>query len=245
MKFLQINPAGGLGSVGLSFNGDLVAGTIGQQIWDVRNETGTPELQLIDIADGDGQADNLISFCIELSQYVKGSWQDYDKGLLAAAPDPFLAGAPGYVIGADRAAALDLLADNYWAAATGSNLVDAIAFQLAIWEIVHEDPSGPTDNPPLAATLDVSDNQGTFFVTNDSPSGDLATAIGVANSWLGSLPSLTGNDSLSLMALMHPTQQDQIVQLQANPEPATMMVWGVLVAGVLVRTNRQKRSLQG
>ncbi|TWT33803.1 hypothetical protein KOR34_36370 [Posidoniimonas corsicana] len=248
MKFDEVGPNGGV-SANLAFNGDSVAARIGQMFFHARNQSGAPVLDLIDGPDSDTALNDLVSFCIEPAQYVSGSWKTYSKTPVANAPDPFISGAPGgYHIGQHRASALDLLADNFWGRATGSNVVDAVAFQLSVWEIVHEGLSGSLSDPPLAGSWSVSDNQGTFFVSNDNPGSSLAGAIQTANDWLAEVSafydndvnttsSLSHNDQLSLVALTNPDWQDQIVQYHL-PEPVSAVVWGGLMAFCVCRRQR-------
>lgn len=248
LRFLGVDPGNGSGAVNLVYGSSptTVRANIGQMVWAASNDIGSPAIS--------PSGDDIITFCIELSQYVSGATQIYQKAPLADAPNPGIAGYTGYKIGSSRAMALDLLADNFWAAATGSSLLDAVAFQLAVWEIVHEMPTGALDNPPLAATLDVSQSAGSFYVDASPSSGLLFDAINQANSWLTLLSTsqLVANDSLSVIALTNPTKQDQIIQFASPPppptdpqgglpEPVSLLVWGGLFGICLGMTHRNKR----
>lgn len=229
LKFLHVGPGSGSGAVPLSYNGSSITANVGQLVWDVRNDSGTPPVS---------DSVDLVTFCIELSQYVSGSWNTYEKIAVKDAVDPTIAGMPvGYKMGVARANALDLLADNFWDDATGTNLLNAVSFQLAVWEIVHEFGNVVVSdalNPPLAPTLNISKNSGTFFVNANPTSGLLFDAINLANDWLSQLATLTHDDNVSLFALTNPTKQDQLVQYATPvqqqqtgdmPEPFSLAVW--------------------
>lgn len=246
LKFLEVNPGTGSGAIPLKFNGSSVTANVGQLVWDVRNDSGTPPIS---------DSVDLVTFCIELSQYVSGSWNTYEKIAVKDAVDPTIAGKPaGYKIGAARAAALDKLADNFWVDATGTNLLNAVSFQLAVWEIVHEFGSvvvTDTLNPPLAPTLNISKNNGTFFVNSSPTSGLVFDAINLANNWLSQLATLTSDDNVSLFALTNATKQDQLVQYATPvvqgppddvlPEPLSLVVWVGLLGACGAVSRRSHR----
>lgn len=233
LKFKEVDPGNGSGPVNLVYgaNGSTVRANIGRLVWQTSNDIGSPAIS--------PNGADIATFCIELSQYVSGAFKTYDKTALADAPNPGIAGNTSYSIGPTRGEALDLLADNYWGVATGSSIVDAVAFQLAVWEIVHETPTGPTDNPALAANLDV--NVGQFYVNENNPSTLLADSIAKANTWLSQISSsqLVGNDQTSLIALTHQSKQDQIIQYTI-PEPLSAMVWVGLLGSCISLSNRQR-----
>lgn len=238
MKFLELEPGVGVGGIKLK-NADMSQTTsAGQLLWDVHNETGTPALPVFDSPrDADTAADNLLTFCIELGQVVSTNWHAYAKTDLTLAPDPHISSLPlGAKVGGQRAGLLDLLADHFWDDA-GLSDVNAAAFQLATWEIVHESTSASPGNP-APSSLGLGIGQGTFYVNMASPTGNILSALNLANLWLGMLSSLTPNDHLSLIALTHPRKQDQIVQI-ASPEPGALCVWlGVLGAASMTRRRR-------
>lgn len=251
LKFDEVDPNSGI-TAPLAFNGGSVTARVGQLHWQAANDTGAPPIPMVDSpADSDTDADNVIAFCIELGQHVSTNWKTYDKTSVSDAPDPSISGNPntGYKIGANRAAALDVLADNYWSLAIGNDLINAVAFQLAVWELVHEDPTG--DDDPVPSSLNVSQNEGTFFVDGLPTTGsDLDQAISQANTWLAGLGSLSSNDSLSLIALTNPYKQDQLVQFVSGggqgipevPEPTALLVWGCLGGCVGLAVSRRRRA---
>lgn len=257
LAFQSVQPDSGL-TASLRYNGSSVNARIGQMFFSARNQDLlSPQIPLIDGPDSDSDQDDLLTFCIELGQYVSSQWNTYSKTPLADAPNPDISGSPGgYVIGDFRAAALDLLADNFWDDATGSNKVLAVAFQLSVWEIVHESVSGSLSDPPLAGTLNVDGavgdpTRGTFYVSSPPSTGLLRDAINQANSWLAmiSAGSLQHEDSLSLIALTNPLKQDQIVQYSQPsnqtfpdaPEPMSLLVWGGLFGVCLTANSRSRR----
>ncbi len=228
LSFLKVGPSNGL-PAHLSFNGtSSVDARVGQLIWDVQNDVGTP-LPLINHGDSDALPDNLITFCIELTQYVGVA--PYQKQSVDA------------VFGANRADLLDLLADNRWSEATGTDVTKAVAFQLAVWEIVYD-----------ASSLNVS--SGTGFKVNSTNA--LAGAISLANDWLGllttgtmSTPKFEHDNNLSVFALTNSQKQDQLVQYATPvvqgppddvlPEPLSLMVWVGLLGACGAVSRRSHR----
>jgi len=246
LRFIGVDPGAGSSAVPLRFNGSSVTAIVGQMSWDAKNDSGTPAL----IDGSDSVPDSIMSFCIELGQYVSGSWNIYEKSPVANAVDPGISGKPGHKLGSARATALDLLADHFWDEATGPSLINAVAFQFAVWEIVHEFACLPPNydllNPPLSPKLNVSQSRGSFYVNTNPGSGAIRDAIDLANNWLNQLATLTADDNLSLIALTNSGKQDQIIQYktpvgpptQAVPEPFSLAVWGVLL-GIGVMSNRR------
>lgn len=216
---------------------------------------------------GDG-IDDLIAFCIEVGQSVSTSFSSYVKREVAVAPNPYVSGAAaGVSIGVERAGLLDLLADNYWGNATGNGnilfpncytqAVNAAAFQLAVWEIVHESPSVDvtleTANPLYGQELNVSKDNGTFFVANSNPSlcSSVGMTIQLANNWLASLDTLVQNHGLSLFALTNVQKQDQIYQyeefgldtVRAAPEPCSFLIWTTITVAAIGRRSPTSKLL--
>lgn len=234
----------------LEYHGKTIRSRVGQMIFQAQNETGTPDLIPSE------EPASLQAFCIELGQSVSSRPKTYQKANVADAPDPYISGEPKtYKIGAERAAALDLLADNFWDDATDAEAEseEAVAFQLSVWEIVHEDlpallPSGLAGPLDLADVLDVT--VGSFKVGSGG-SDVLADAKDLANSWLQEVsdwfdadgPSasntLVSNSNLALIALTSNSNQDQITQYH-NPEPVSLIVWGGLLSvGLSVSARRR------
>ena len=258
IKFLELDPDSGLSGFKLYNNGSSQTVSAGALLWDTQGDDGNPPaLPLFDSGrpyGGDG-FDDLYTFCIELGQFAYKSFRTYEKTPVENAPDPYVSSTPtGASIGSQRADLLDLLADNYWTLAFTSD-VYAAAFQLAVWEIVHESTTLAPGNPlsqPLELSKTSSD-RGTFYVNNSWLSGDREDAVDLANEWLHNINnnSIVHDDNLSLYALSNHYKQDQIYQYIPNmpddegtvPEPGSLLVWaGMCLMGLGLITQRDRRS---
>lgn len=165
----------------------------------------------------EGTGDVFQTFCIELSQYIQQG-QTYNYSLFQASdPSNGLGSVEDYV-GRLYTNAFDLI---------GNVSARAAAFQLALWEIVHE-TSGV-----------YSLNSGSFQVVS---TGNANSELW-ASSYLNSLDSWTSNYTMNI--IRSDTQQDQlIVGGQNGPtpisEPATLGLFGLILLciGVLSRNRR-------
>lgn len=263
MEFEGLDPGAGLGGVPLRFNGQGITANVGQMVWQVNGVNPTPP----DVAPSFIPAigSDFVTFCIELSQYVSSADMTYTLTDLATAPNPDIAGSVnGYHIGAERAAALYRLANLHWIEATGTDLVASVAFQFAVWEIVHEfgtmdaytDVNANKTTPALAADLDVEFGEGTFYINVASPTGTLLGAINKANQWLTGISNWASDpDNLtgippSVWALTNSQQQDQLIwdptaprdedDEPVAPEPVSLAVWGGLAALCWVCARRRQ-----
>lgn len=110
---------------------------------------------------------------------------------------------------------------------------DKAAFQLAVWEITRE----------TAATLDVSLNQGSFYLRPASSSTaaqqTAATLSALANSYLSAAQSYQGSPLYTLTRLTSAAYQDLVVAapVTAVPEPQTfaLLLGGLGLVGVVAR----------
>ncbi|HMN40799.1 MAG TPA: hypothetical protein PKE29_08115 [Phycisphaerales bacterium] len=149
------------------------------------------------------------AFCIQLSQSISSgnSYSDFDTTALASAP------VPGTSMGAAKAA----LVSELWGRnrAGLSTSTQYAAFQLAIWEIVHD--SG------------LSLTGGTFRASSSSTRTQ-------AQTWLNQLDG-TG-PMASLYALTSPTRQDFVVPMPPIPAPGAA---GLGFAALTLAARRRRR----
>ena len=164
------------------------------------------------------------TFCTELTQTVATSGSvSYDMVHLADAPQP------GAGMGEERAGFVQNLYDTYGHLRVGSR-TESAAFQLAIWEIVHEGDTGSLN--VLAGDLKVTGHAGhaSSSVLN-AHDGFGMSAAALANTWLASLLSV---QVTTLRALVNDVHQDQIVVIPL-PAPVLMAGLGLLAVPVLRR----------
>lgn len=178
-------------------------------------------------------------FCIELKQYSDpyGDNADVPYSITHVEDAP---GPPQDPVtypnvspmGAEKALLLEkLIAQNYF---TLSSLNDKAAFQLAVWEIVHEYPF---------STYDVT--QGNFYVNQTTIAPGVA---GTANSWLATLGAAT-KYATQVYALSSVTNQDYLyiggtgykIVPPPAPEPATIVnLLGLGALGFVALWRRRK-----
>lgn len=159
---------------------------VGQLLVNLSNSTG-----------GSGYLDgNHIAFCADVYHMVSGAAQTYEIVPLTGIPDTSPMGA----------AEAQALADIYSFAAGAQYGMDAdyaVAFQLAIWEIIHD-----LDN------LDISSG-------NFQASGLTAGASAALSSLLGAVGT---NGSAQLIALTSGQYQDLIIEV---PAPGALALLGL------------------
>jgi hypothetical protein len=110
-------------------------------------------------------------------------------------------------------------------AGIGGDPTRAAAFQLGIWEIVHEDGQG----------LDLA--SGTF-TASVSPNGN--QAINLAQNWLNNVDG-QGTLADGLVILDAEGSQDQIVQTPIVPVPPSVVLGGVGLVGLMGYGIRRRR----
>jgi len=164
------------------------------------------------------------TFCTELTQTVSTSGPVvYDMVALAGAPQP------GAGMGTFRAGLIQNLYDTYGSLRMNSR-TESAAFQLAIWEIVHEGDTG--DLNVLTGDLQVVGHAGnaSHSVLN-SHDGFGMSAATLANTWLANLVSV---QVTTLRALVNSAHQDQIAVIPL-PAPVLMAGLGLLAVPLLRR----------
>lgn len=146
------------------------------------------------------------TFCIELTQLIAtGDIVSFSIASVQSAP------IPGSGMGTAKADLIRELWGRFHASifthfdpGTAAN-----AFQIAIWEIIYEN----------TGVLNV--NNGDFQVAGFTVGGPAAL---LAQNWLNQLDG-TGPFEHRLVALTNPYKQDQITII---PEPATIVIWGLM-----------------
>lgn len=179
-------------------NGDVFAGQVRMTL---SNSTGV---------DLNG---NWIVYCTDLGQNISGGSTTYEVLPVASLP-------MGGGMGAAKAAAIGDL----YAFAAGSQLSNATsnalatAFQVAIWEIVHD-----FDANASGYGLDVT--AGSFSATQTNGSALSAAVMGHLASLFAAIGTTSGS---TLLGLGHPSAQDQILEVSGFvPGP------GVLACGAI------------
>jgi len=171
------------------------------------------------LSSGTGDGANLegdfLTFCADLTQYVTSSTETYDVTDIESLPDaPEFAG-----MGPDAAQAI---AEIYQAAGGDQLAADAdnalaMAFQLAVWEIVYD-----FDEAEGAASLDF--DEGDFRVKKIK--NGLASSV---NDFVDDLFAAVGSGASApgLYGLASNSSQDQIVMVPL-PAPAILAATGLL-----------------
>lgn len=163
------------------------------------------------------QEDNRLLYCMELKQYASYSGEIYDVDALENAPVP--AADVTAPIGLAKANILKhLYHEHYPGPDTTSGLTGSFAeadghraFQLAVWEVVHENSSSDVGDPN---TYSLSD--GDFTAQNVYSIDDVAAA----DALLSGLPT-TGNRSV-LLALTNDGHQDFIYNTGGTEDTAVV-----------------------
>jgi len=93
---------------------------------------------------GTGTQDWVVGFCIDLKQYIGGTGNVFEEIDLATAPKPHSTTLDMFPMGESKAKAVsELWGRNIASALTSKG--NAVAFQLAVWEIVYEDWGASSD----------------------------------------------------------------------------------------------------
>ncbi|MDC0429476.1 hypothetical protein OAL71_02750 [Phycisphaerales bacterium] len=161
------------------------------------------------------------TFCVQLEEYVSGgSTYIYDVVDVAEVPDA----DPG-AMGAFRASLIeDLYARNY---ADIDTAVEAAAFQMSIWEIVHE--VGTNGNDLVFSDLDLGSGMARFSTNAND-------VLGIASGFLSGLGEGSGAYLAygGLRGLTNEQYQDQLIVV---PGPAGL----VAIAGFGLTRRRRRR----
>jgi hypothetical protein len=163
-------------------------------------------------------ASNIATFCVELNQGFPSASADYTVNSLAS------------VAGSAKAGAIEkLFANNYnssWANSSFTGSTNSTAFQLALWELVYDGPSGTLGG-------------GNFRYT-----GSLTSGVGLAAKNM--LAALAGTSSSAFSSLYPNSQivwlsngskQDQITIIPKVPDvPGVPAPPSILLAGLALGT---------
>lgn len=165
------------------------------------------------------------TFCVQLEEYISGGQTvTYDVLDVADVPDA----EPG-AMGDVRAGLIeDLYARNYASIASAE---DAAAFQVAIWEIVHE--RGDTFNPLTLGDLGLSTGTARFQLNPD----DTGNVLTLAGNLLAGLGGVDKDEFLTFENLRGLSNLDYQDQLIVVPGPGAIA--GMI--GVAAMRRRRRR----
>lgn len=189
----------------------------------------------------------LYSFCIELGENI-GSFSNADMNFLTNAPQDAGPGPNGETMTVQQAAALEVLADNYFVSAIsagevapvlgGSDKYQAGSFQLAVWNLVFSDGTGGFDlftgtggtysyNPAAVTTYG--------FLDGSYLTGARTLLSKIFSTW----QDVAGTTAIAIVDA-DPTRQDQLV-LASVPEASSLLAFASVAGAIgLVMYRRRK-----
>jgi hypothetical protein len=189
----------------------------------------------------------LTTFCIELGNTAETQISPGTRYTFGVRPD--LTTAPTIGTQAKADAILELYGRHYntaWAASGFAGSSDAVAFQLALWELVYD---GRSSDP-----TSLTDSTGHFHVNG----ADYGAAATTAQSWLNGLTgnpgafaaNLPGMELVALVApadpsdakLNTPTQDQLAIRPKAVPAPPAVVLAGLGVVALVGRRKLWKKA---
>lgn len=208
-----------------------------------------------------GFDDNLLGFCIELEQGISNGTRDFEypapdlsEAAASSAGTNQSANIPFGGIGDERAARVRYLFDNYYQGTSieswtnTNNTPDVYAFQLAVWELAHD------DDLTLAYPGFGNNELGLWVggVLGWRNSGTALAAVELAESWLESISTASVDSSYQsqqweLMLLADDHRQDLILSTGITPIPEPSVYIGLSSAlfSLLYIQKRQRKASKG
>jgi hypothetical protein len=190
-----------------------------------------------------GTAGTFVAFCLELNEFITlNETVPYDVRPLAEAPRD--AGGYAPLANGMLSTKADALARLVTVALGGSlanaiaptaDVVDRIAFQMAVWEIVYEQNATFS---VTGGTIGIGFGPATNNLGGGIPTYGDGTAASRANGWLAGLYASGVTPALNLVGLTNLDRQDMMAQVVPIPAAAWLLGSGLL--GLLGISRRRR-----
>ncbi len=171
---------------------------------------------------------SVTTFCTQLSEYINyGQTVTYTVTSVENVPD-----APPAPMGALRASLIRGLYARNWSTVQNTSNADlCAAFQLAVWEITHENITA--NDASAIAQMNVF----VGAIAANNANGTTLTVGNLANSLIASLADEFNGDAPGLVGLTHGSAQDQLLVV---PVPMTAGLAAVGLLGAFAARRRMK-----